>query len=266
IGCTSFVISAEALVHRGTVFTMDCRGSVRCVCILVALCVQGLLSAVNLEERCGEDVIIRDAQKLTVGNWTALGMRGTCSVNVTAAPSSWSYQESPIQVMFLAQTFQLPAVDGNCSAVRLDIWDIKNETLITPAGGACGRDHESEQFVSTGRKTVVVLTSNDTANMTSGDLKLRLLAVRFHLSEYPFCGYPCEDDVEFGCDNDRCVATDLQCNDDNDCGDESDEKDGCIMSNTVYIIIGVCTGGLVIAVVWAAVKLYRGKTGGRATW
>nr|KAG5712229.1 hypothetical protein BaRGS_014579 [Batillaria attramentaria] len=173
------------------------------------LSLAGCPRQVNLEERCGEDVIIRDAQKLTVGNWTALGMRGTCSVNVTAAPSSWSYQESPIQVMFLAQTFQLPAVDGNCSAVRLDIWDIKNETLIT---------------------------------------------------------HPCEDDVEFGCDNDRCVATDLQCNDDNDCGDESDEKDGCIMSNTVYIIIGVCTGGLVIAVVWAAVKLYRGKTGGRATW
>lgn len=232
---------------------MNRKRVIGCVSVLLSILLGETLSAVRLEEHCDDEIVIEGALKLTVGNWTELGMRGTCSVNVTAKRPDWADQESENQLRFVLQRLRLPGEDaGNCSTLRLDILDLNNGSRITPTSGLCGK-HTSQEFLSSGRNTAIILSTDSAANLTSDSLNLRLMTVRFHKN-------PCEDGVEFSCDNERCVATELQCNGDDDCGDGSDERDGCIMSDTVYIIVGACTGCLLLTVAWAAVRLYRGHS------
>lgn len=80
-----------------------------------------------------------------------------------------------------------------------------------------------------------------------------------------FTPEPCDDSNEFECDNNRCVPSNLKCDGDNNCGDNSDETDGCLMSMTVIIIIVVSTVALAITMILISVAVYRRYTG-RKVW
>lgn len=205
-------------------------------------------STVNIENYCNRQVLVDDASQLIVSNWTLVRENSPCWVTVTSASPGRSGR------FFLSlMDFRLPG--PRCLHVRLDIVDSDSRTRLTPSNGLCGAPSAHLQFVSTNQTVFLVLSSND----TSDDLHFRLLAVRFHTQ-------PCDQSTEFGCDNGRCISSQLRCNGDNNCGDDSDETDGCLMSSTVIAIIAATTTALILTVVAVSIVHFRRRSSGERWW
>ena len=106
------------------------------------------LPSVALDDHCDDDILLYDADKLTVANWTSLRMRGTCSVNVTARQPS-SVMATDNQLMFTVLDLRTPGAglritweqeargvigDGQpCPEIQLDIADADTGKMITRA-------------------------------------------------------------------------------------------------------------------------------------
>ncbi|KAK7115167.1 uncharacterized protein [Littorina saxatilis] len=239
------------------------------VVFMLFFIVRGFLADVAVDDYCDKEIHVTDAEILTVSNWTSVRMRGTCRVNVTTSQHPVNSQllfsildlhtlEAGLPVTWDADT-QLIGGEQFCPVFRLDITYAETGAMITPEDGLCESHVPSHHFVCNDVRAALSLTYNMTLNVTSQDSpRLRILVVRFHKN-------PCDAGTEFECDNARCVSSSLKCNGDDDCGDDSDETDGCLLSTTVIIVIATVTGVLVVSVVAVAVVVYR-RTGSRKTY
>lgn len=226
-----------------------------CVCHLV------ISSQVALDNHCDGQIIVADADMLVISNWTSVRMRVTCRVNVTSQASDPAAYHVFFSVLDLhtgvasqqvtwGESRGLTGGAEPCLEVRLDLFDAITGHRLSPEAGLCGQNPSVNQYVSRHGTATVMVTYNATSNRTSeGDRVIKLLAVPFH-------DRPCNG--MFECDNARCVAASLQCNGDDDCGDDSDETDGCLTSTPVVIAVVVVSSFLVAVVfVWLLVRYYR---------
>ncbi|KAL8596815.1 hypothetical protein ACOMHN_027144 [Nucella lapillus] len=115
---------------------------------------------------------------------------------------------------------------------------------LTPRDGICGSTPTlTKSYRTTGSQVTVTLTNRGSVNI-KGNFRLLVTSV------YNASNRTCHGD-DFLCHNGLCVSGNLLCNGYNDCGDNSDEEEGCtlVAGAIAGIIIAVAFGIFIISVI-----------------
>ncbi|XP_059141935.1 uncharacterized protein LOC131929650 [Physella acuta] len=145
----------------------------------------------------------------------------------------------------------LPGTRTPCHGDRLDIIDSDKVTVLSGKDGICGDFTGS--FDSTHNTVYFRVTSS---NVTLNG-RARVLFSAFNSDT-------CDTEKEFCCDNGRCVDESMTCDGYDDCGDDSDEDDGCMFSTGV--IAGIAVGSCVAMMLMVAVVVLAWKRKWRTGW
>ncbi|KAK7114027.1 hypothetical protein V1264_000155 [Littorina saxatilis] len=125
----------------------------------------------------------------------------------------------------------LPSAD--CSIVGLAL--AEGSTYLTPPNGVCGTSKPSTNYRTKGNQVTVTL-ANRGSRSSYVDFELLLTSV------YSAGNGSCRSN-DFRCNNGLCISNQLVCNNYNDCGDDTDEVEGCTLATGV--IVGIVFGVLV---------------------
>lgn len=140
--------------------------------------------------------------------------------------------------------------NGNCSVVGLALKE--GNKNLTPVGGVCGTVRPTTLYrTSSSNKLLVQLTNKGT--IIPGDFELLLTA--FY---WPKNNTACQRD-DFKCNNGICISGDITCNGYDDCGDNSDEEEGCSLAAGIIagIVISVIVFVFCLVVVGLCVRRRR---------
>ncbi|CAL1547869.1 unnamed protein product [Lymnaea stagnalis] len=205
---------------------------------------------VVLDRECNAVRFLYNSDIVVVKNWSLVPTDGSnCTLGFLAF-SAYHNRENPSRIHVSVLHVSLPGTKPPCDRNRLDVIDSDKITLLSGPGGICGE--YSHSFDSTKDAVYLRLTSS---NATING-KIRVLVSAFSTDV-------CDTDKEFSCDNGRCVDDTMACDGYDDCGDNSDEEEGCLMSTgtIVAIVVGSC---VVVALTAAAVVMMlkrRTRTG-----
>ncbi|XP_071087846.1 membrane frizzled-related protein-like [Haliotis cracherodii] len=122
----------------------------------------------------------------------------------------------------------------NCSKNSLKIKDPDEHRVLNGEYGDCGSTPATRSYLTNGSSVSFVFSTDDTTQHGQFDI----LITSLNISDNGGCSRD-----RFLCDNSRCVSSDVTCNGFNDCGDNSDELDGCGLS--VAAIAGLVVGSFV---------------------
>ncbi|XP_046333609.2 membrane frizzled-related protein-like [Haliotis rufescens] len=122
----------------------------------------------------------------------------------------------------------------NCSKNSLKIIAPDEHTVLNGEYGDCGSTPPTRSYLTNGSSVSFVFSTDDTTQNGQFDI----LITSFNISDNGVCSSD-----RFLCDNSRCVSSDVTCNGFNDCGDNSDELDGCGLSAAA--IAGLAVGSFI---------------------
>ncbi|XP_012940699.1 uncharacterized protein LOC106012386 [Aplysia californica] len=202
-------------------------------CFIVIMCnVHAEPQHVFLEEHCGNELSTDASILLVVGNWSSLPVDHSCYISFRLQTHFHSKDVARGQVSVLSVSLPGPP----CTQGRVDVISSDNVTLLSEPGGICGSTFKGK-FASSHDLVFINVTSED--KEVWGYLDILISSFNTDV---------CDTSHEFACDNGRCVSASVQCDGYDDCGDDSDETDGCLMSTLVIVVI-VCVSAFVVIVV-----------------
>ncbi|XP_041377055.1 low-density lipoprotein receptor-related protein 12-like [Gigantopelta aegis] len=203
-----------------------------------------------VSSQCSQTIFVTSAVRLVLDSY-AWPAQVECEVHIKG--NSGYYGSEHVSVRFLnlnlGGTF-------DCSRAKVDILDTYGNVL-TPSEGVCGTIVPFGQPFESSGDTITVKFSRQRQVIQDGSFDILATVIRYG---------ECDDNGEFECTNAKCVADVVACDSYNNCGDNSDETIGCLVS--VGVVIGIVCAVLFVVIVIAAVAaaVYRRRTYGRILW
>ncbi|XP_022337162.2 uncharacterized protein LOC111133252 [Crassostrea virginica] len=190
-------------------------------------------------ENCGQEIHVYDAVHLKLKRSGASLIPNTVCDNIVVSHSKSSGVGAPAQVYahFRSVQLQQPAVSGNCTAARIDVYDgLRNKKRISGSEGLCGNSLSSPDFTTENDQFMPIEFTTDGSNQI-GSFEITL--TNFHTGD-------CMSG-EFRCRNGRCVDSTVQCDGYQNCGDNSDND------NDLCSVIEGLAKGAIVAIVLTAI-------------
>lgn len=160
-----------------------------------------------------------------------------CQVKYGSQDARWDR----VQVRFRYLDIRLTP-NPNCSLTGLVIKD--GRLNLTPPGGVCGTRRPSDLYRTRTASAVTILLVNNYGTIY-GDFELLLTA--FYLPQnHSGC-----DSRDFRCNNGICISSSLTCNSYDDCGDNSDEVEGCSLA--AGVIAGIVVSAILFVAIFSAI-------------
>ncbi|GFR79007.1 low-density lipoprotein receptor-related protein 12 [Elysia marginata] len=155
------------------------------------------------------------------------------------------------QVRLSLLAFSIPGRPPSCQSGHLDILN-SDGIPFNDGFGMCGtHDHRSWDAKSNTAYIKVKATNYS----DGGSFKLLVTA---------YNTYDCNTKSEFCCSNGRCVDVAVTCDGYDDCGDNSDEKSGCLLSGPV--VAAIITGGFVMVILMVSIAVVALKRNWKSGW
>ncbi|KAK3765793.1 hypothetical protein RRG08_026263 [Elysia crispata] len=144
------------------------------------------------------------------------------------------------QVRLSLLSVSIPGSPPLCQSGHLDILNA-DSSPVSGGFNFCGNREYTSFDVKSNTAYVRVTSTNSSVN---GFFKLLVTA---------YNTYECDTKKEFCCSNGNCVDTALTCDGYDDCGDNSDEKSGCLLSGPIIAAIIAGSFAMVVLMITIAV-------------
>ncbi|XP_071087822.1 uncharacterized protein [Haliotis cracherodii] len=138
------------------------------------------------------------------------------------------------------------ASTSNCIQNSLTIMDTNKETALNGIHGECGSTVSNRSYTTRGDAVTLKFRTDDTTQFGQFDI----LVTSFNMAINHTCS-----SSRYLCNNNRCINKFLTCNGFDDCGDDSDEIDGCSDIISGAAIAGIVVGVLVFITVCVSLAI-----------
>ncbi|XP_046333612.2 low-density lipoprotein receptor-related protein 12-like isoform X1 [Haliotis rufescens] len=135
---------------------------------------------------------------------------------------------------------------SSCTQNSLTIMDTDKETALNGMHGECGSTMSNRSYTTQGDAVTLKFRTDDTTQIGQFDI----LVTSFNMAINHTCL-----SSRYLCNNNRCINKFLTCNGFDDCGDDSDEIDGCSDTISGAAITGIVVGVLLFFAVCVSLAI-----------
>ncbi|ESO85315.1 hypothetical protein LOTGIDRAFT_235814, partial [Lottia gigantea] len=188
-------------------------------------------SVYYLNEKCNTQIQFSNDVRIKLTRYSYTNLRRSLNCQITI-----STRDVSDKLLLRFRSLDTRTSFG-CTTNKLSIYDTNGNILS--GGGICGGIRPSKVYETTG-SSLKLLFNTDSFTRQTGNFDVLITSFNNgNRNGSCFAG-------DYRCENKRCIYNGLTCDGYNNCGDDSDEIDGCGLSKGVFIGIGI--GGFVFLV------------------